>query len=411
MRKKIFCSFVLLVAICLIGCTGGNFSTTEAPANGVVVYTKANFRARPNGTPIHAVLTEGTNVTVLEKIKHEGLYWYSVYYNGENGFLYEESVQLYGDYVKQEYPRGKNENGKIVYSYVNLREYPNGPILDVVYRNEWVEIIQEEGRWTKVKHDNIEGYLISESISIQQPNQNGIVLLESVSTEKRSYVDKADPIIIIDLSHNEWNNTFPSEKEFKEFVLMAKENLNLGGFYIQVLQNIYLNTKWTRMVSVLEELEIPYGLYVWTNKTSEWGAKEVYNKFLQETNSVDMKWNVFPFMIDLEPAVGGSPKDQTAIINFFNKKLGDDYIVYACASAMRDYKYYETAPQLWVAHYKICKDIPTKEYAEYKGAYSFSKTKEIAMWQFTSTGNQKLLGTSKMDLNLVNQEWYNRYVK
>ncbi len=67
-----------------------------------------------------------------------------------------------------------SNSAKIVVETANLRETAstNSKILELVNKNENVEVLEKNGEWTKVKYKGIEGYIKTELINIKQEEKN-----------------------------------------------------------------------------------------------------------------------------------------------------------------------------------------------------------------------------------------------
>ena len=62
----------------------------------------------------------------------------------------------------------------------------------------------------------------------------------------------------------------------------------------------------------------------------------------------------------------------------------------------------------WVAHYGLEYNIPIKGYPEYKHSYNGLNP---VIWQYTKLGLKQLFGTSHLDINIVSEEWFEKYTK
>ena len=70
--------------------------------------------------------------------------------------------------------------------------------------------------------------------------------------------------------------------------------------------------------------------------------------------------------------------------------------------------YNKKETQYWVAHYGIKNNIPAKEYALNKDVVAGLQP---AVWQYTNKGCEELFGTSHLDVNIIEDDWYNKYNK
>lgn len=443
--KKRWC-FFLVISIFIFLIAIGNNNREVA----IVTYDYVYFRTTPDASNDDNILCQIVKGEQVEIISSNGE-WYKVSYWGQEGYLIKKSVEKIGDRPVQE-PKDYEMKGIVMYEYVNFRSEPsmkgNENILGKISKGQEVDVITFISGWVEVKHGGTKGNVIGKSLRVHlvrkenesssgitgvimyeyvnfrsQPDMNsniiceiqygtkvevvsvdgdwvkiryngktGYVVAESISTAK----------VVLDFSDFNWGSEFSSIEEFEAFMRLAQEKLNLGGVYVQVLRNNTENKHWKEMVQVLDKMKISYGLYNYTKATSEKAAKEQYRKFQQIIAGTSMKCNRFPFMIDLE-GVG----DQSDVLKFYNNELGDNYIVYANTSDMMSYGYYKKAPQFWIAHYGVEKNIPTKLYTEYpKGKTQLS---EYAMWQFTSSGNVTLLGTNHLDMSVAKSWWIEKY--
>ena len=158
---------------------------------------------------------------------------------------------------------------------------------------------------------------------------------------------------------------------------------------------------WQEIVDALDEMQVPYGLYMYTSASTKEDFESEYDIFEKATDGVNLEYNKYPFMIDLE---NGS--DQTEVLKCV-QSMYDDFIVYANASTMETYGYHELADQYWVAHYDIKNTIPAKDYEEHVKAI---EGLDPDIWQFTDEGCEKLFGTNHLDINIISDEWYEKYI-
>ena len=275
---------------------------------------------------------------------------------------------------------GVMENeGIIVYKYVNFRSTPDSTnddnIICKIYFGDTVDVVGVEGEWKKVIYDGQEGYLIGESVS--------------------------EYYIMLDISDFNWGSEYDSIEEFKAFTERAKNSTKFVGYYIQVQRTFKENAHWKEITACLDEMGINYGLYLYSSATTQEGAAKEYESYLNIIDGVSLKYNKYPFMIDLE-GVG----NQTEVIKFYNSKL-KDFILYAGASDMQNYGYYKLVDSYWIAHYGLCSVLPTQDYIYYENAKTVLNDADL--WQFTSKGNKKLFGTEHLDVNIVSNDWYKKY--
>ena len=275
----------------------------------------------------------------------------------------------------------KDNEGLIVYKYVNLRSEPNTDskknIICQINFGETVDVLDKGDEWSKVQYGDKKGYIINESVSTDY--------------------------VLIDLSDFNWGSEYKSIEQFKAFIERAQGSVKFVGCYIQVQRSQKENAHWKELTACLDEMGVPYGLYLYSGATTKDGAKKEYEKFLERIEGVELKNKIYPLMVDLE-----AKGNQSAVIEYYNDKV-DDYIVYANASDMYGYGYYKMVEQYWIAHYNLCKVLPTKDYTEYKDAKT--ALADAALWQVTSKGNDVLFGTSHLDVNVVSAEWYARYAQ
>lgn len=269
------------------------------------------------------------------------------------------------------------EEGLVVYDPVNFRKKPSteSKIIDEIDFGKKVRVLNEEDGWLKVKYDGNVGYVVSESVTMKR--------------------------VMLDISDYNWGNEYNSIKEFKEFTERAQESTKFAGYYIQVLRADDINENWQEIVEALDEMKVPYGLYMYTSASTEKEFKVEYNHYEKLVTGVDLKYNKYPFMIDLE-----NGKNQTEVIEYLQDNLGEEFVVYANANTMTQYGYHEMVEQYWVAHYEIRNNIPFQDYAMHEKAIVGL---EPVIWQYTNEGSDVLFGTTHLDVNVVDEDWYQKY--
>lgn len=275
----------------------------------------------------------------------------------------------------------QENEGIVVYNTVNFRSEPSTESDDTIIcklkLGDVVETISLKDGWWKVRHGDKEGYLVEDSVSIQW--------------------------IMFDVSDFNWGSEYKSIDGFKAFVERAQKCSKFAGFYIQVQRTFRENKHWKELAGVLDEMGVPYGLYVYPAASTREDAKKEHDNFLKLIEGVTLENNVYPLMLDLE-----NGHNQTEVLEYYKEIYGDDLIVYANASTMTRYGYHKMVKDYWVAHYGLEYGIPTSAYPNYKGAY---KGLEPAIWQYTELGFKKLFGTSHLDVNVVSKEWMEKYTK
>lgn len=117
-----------------------------------------NLRSSPDGSVIK-VLPQFTKVNVL---KVEGG-WLRVRVEDDVGYVSSRYVQILPPSTPVKRPFGIVSANRL-----NLREQPNGRVLDVLRKDTSVKIVEEQGDWFKVDVNNITGY-VSASYIIQTP--------------------------------------------------------------------------------------------------------------------------------------------------------------------------------------------------------------------------------------------------
>ena len=271
--------------------------------------------------------------------------------------------------------------GIVVYNTVNFRSEPSTESDDTIIcelkLGDVVETISLEDGWWKARFEGREGYLIEDSVSIQW--------------------------IMFDVSDFNWGSEYKSIDGFKAFVERAQKSSKFAGLYIQVQRTFRENKHWKELTGVLDEMDVPYGLYVYPAASTREDAKKEHDNFLKLIEGVTLENNVYPLMLDLE-----NGHDQTEVLKYYKEIYGDDLIVYANASTMTKYGYHKMVKDYWVAHYGLEYGIPTGKYPNYKGAYDGL---EPVIWQYTELGFKKLFGTSHLDVNVVSKEWMEKYTK
>ena len=271
--------------------------------------------------------------------------------------------------------------GIVVYNTVNFRSEPSTESDDTIIcelkLGDVVETISLEDGWWKARFEGREGYLIEDSVSIQW--------------------------IMFDVSDFNWGSEYKSIDGFKAFVERAQKSSKFAGFYIQVQRTLHENKHWKELTGVLDEMDVPYGLYVYPAASTREDAKKEHDNFLKLIEGVALENNVYPLMLDLENGY-----NQTEVLKYYKEIYGDELIVYANASTMTEYGYHKYVENYWVAHYGLEYGIPTGKYPSYKGAYNGL---EPVIWQYTERGFKKMFGTSHLDVNVVSEEWMKKYTK
>lgn len=289
---------------------------------------------------------------------------------------------LFGSNAKNDHVVEDGE-GVIIYESVNFRETPNidtdKNIIGKLKLGDIVEVLGRDGEFVKIVADGKIGYVINESIS--------------------------DKYVMFDVSDYNWGSEYSSKESFIKFTENARKSCKFAGYYVQVQRGTGENEHWKTLVEALDEMEIPYGLYIYSRGTTASVAESEYEAFKTFIEDVPLKYNKYPLMIDLE--YGG---DQTGILDFYNEELGKSkYIVYSNASRMCEYGYHEMVDEYWVAHYEVANVIPYKYYAEYDDASQ--ELADAKIWQYSDDGFKRLFGTDHLDLNIVTDGWYEKYAR
>lgn len=273
---------------------------------------------------------------------------------------------------------GAND-GLVVYYKVNFREEPNleSKIIDEITLGEVVEVLSENDGWKKVKYDGKIGYLISDSVSFKR--------------------------IMFDISDFNWNSEYKSIEEFKKFTQRAMECSRFAGYYVQVTRTQHVNTHWKEIVEALNEMRVPYGLYMYPSASTVEEFKVEYEVYKNALKDVDLKYNHYPFMLDLE-----NGENQTEVLKYVEELYNGNCIVYANSSTMKEYGYHKYVEEYWVAHYGLRNNIPAESYKEQEGS---EEGLDPVVWQFTQKGSYKLFGTRHLDINIIDDEWYEKYNK
>lgn len=367
----VICVTVFLAVVAIIG----SISTAHvSTVDGVIVYEYVNVRTEADSENDNNIITQLYRGDIVKIIANEGE-WTKILYNDEEAYIISASVKV----VENEYK--EPVEGRIIYKSVNVRTEPSTESEDIgdLKLCDAVMVIANEGEWTKILYEGEEAYIISKSVSTHW--------------------------IMIDVSDYNWGRKgeYDSVEEFKAFIANAKEATKFAGVYVQVQQTLRENTHWKELVTALDEMEVPYGLYIYSaSKTGE-AAKNEYENYLKLIEGVELKYNKYPFGVDLEKR-----GNQTDVIEYYNDIL-DDYVLYANASDMVTYGYYKLVPHIWVAHYDICDNIPTKSYVEECMDAKYDVLSGADMWQFTQTGYAAVFGTSHLDVNVVTDEWVENY--
>ena len=324
----VICVTVFLAVVAIIG----SISTAHvSTVDGVIVYEYVNVRTEADSENDNNIITQLYRGDIVKIIANEGE-WTKILYNDEEAYIISASVKV----VENEYK--EPVEGRIIYKSVNVRTEPSTESEDIgdIKLCDAVMVIANEGEWTKILYEGEEAYIISKSVSTHW--------------------------IMIDVSDYNWGRKgeYDSVEEFKAFIANAKEATKFAGVYVQVQQTLRENTHWKELVTALDEMEVPYGLYIYSaSKTGE-AAKNEYENYLKLIEGVELKYNKYPFGVDLEKR-----GNQTDVIEYYNDIL-DDYVLYANAS-------------------------------------------DMVTWQFTQTGYAAVFGTSHLDVNVVTDEWVENY--
>lgn len=269
--------------------------------------------------------------------------------------------------------------------YVNFRSEPKaGPdyIKGKINNGAVVEILEDGDTYSSVSYNGETGYIINESF-------------ERISSQ----------IVLFDVSDYQWGSEYSSKEEYREFLRNAQNNCNFGGVYIQVQNSNRESSYWKTLVEVHEEEKIPYGLYFYTVAKTRDATESDYNKFIKHCNSIkfEMEYNLLPIMIDIEDG------NQVECLKYMNEVCKDEYIFYSGANKIANYKYYNYTDNIWVAHYSLNHSpIPNNPY---EGRIGSKQGFIPKIWQYTDLGHKSIFGTSHLDVNVVNEEWYRSYVK
>ena len=128
----------------------------------------------------------------------------------------------------------KDNEGLIVYSYVNFRTEPttdnDDNIICQIKFGETVTVLEKGKEWSKVKYNGKEGYIIN----------------ESVTTE----------IVMLDVSDFNWGSEYKNIEQFKAFAERARGSVKFAGFYIQVQRTFKENAHWKELTACLDEMDI-----------------------------------------------------------------------------------------------------------------------------------------------------------
>jgi len=197
-----------------------------------------------------------------------------------------------------------------------------------------------------------------------------------------------------------WGSEYKTIQEFREFTKRAMSCSKFAGYYIQVQRTFHINKHWKEITDVLDEMGVPYGLYIYPAASTRNGAEKEYAAYLKEIEGVALKNNVYPFMVDLE-----NGHNQSEVVEYYKELYGDDLIVYANASTMYKYGYHKMVNDYWVAHYGIRYNIPVENYSKQDTSYT---ELDPVIWQYTELGHKALFGTSHLDINVVSEDWLKR---
>ena len=291
---------------------------------------------------------------------------------------------------------GQQLSGSFFYSH-ELEKGANVYILDSFIENG--EIMY------KVKYDNHVGTISSKNIKYFSSDTTSEYALMS------------------DVSHFLTNNYFETENDFEVFLL---ENdfqyvyIRAGGRGYGADGNFYFDKKYQQFIDACEYLKIPYGFYFLDEALDENEADEEIKWIKDFLNKNSTSYNVLPIAIDIEYFDGkgrGDDKweERKFIIEYLCQKLDEENIeniIYTNANRASQY-FSEIDNEFWLAYYPSINEIPNvwlTEMTTLEAANNIDLMNKTIGWQFTETGVSGSGINIKVDVNIIKNEFFSRFI-
>ncbi len=283
-------------------------------------------------------------------------------------------------------------------------------------------------------------YTISYEGHVGDISKNKIQHYDFHSNEKYS--------LMVDVSEFNMRDNFSTSGEFALFVINHGINyvyMRLGGRGYGEKGNMYYDASADDYIEVCDFLKIPYGFYYLDEALNEEEILEevAFVKTFFEARTTQM--NYLPLAIDLEFQEGAGRADHIwnertplleKLMEEFQKE-GISCILYANAKRANDYLS-SLDTDFWIARYPQNGIIPNSTFAEfitleqttsflnsildknnkikssanaeYKNTYSGDFLNKIIGWQFTADGASKDGIDESIDLSIVNNAFFQKYL-
>ena len=257
----------------------------------------------------------------------------------------------------------------------------------------------------KVKYDNHVGTISSKNIKYFSSDTTSEYALMS------------------DVSHFLTNNYFETENDFEVFLL---ENdfqyvyIRAGGRGYGADGNFYYDKKYQQFINACEYLKIPYGFYFLDEALDENEANEEIKWIKDFINKNSTTYNILPAAIDIEYFDGkgrGDDKweERKFIIEYLCQKLDEENIeniIYTNANRASQY-FSEIDNEFWLAYYPSINEIPNvwlTEMTTLEAANNIDLMNKTIGWQFTETGVSGSGINIKVDVNIIKNEFFSRFI-
>ncbi len=291
---------------------------------------------------------------------------------------------------------GQQLSGSFFYSH-ELEKGSNVYILDSFIENG--EIMY------KVKYDNHVGTISSKNIKYFSNDTTSEYALMS------------------DVSHFDTYKNFENENDFEVFLL---ENdfqyvyIRAGGRGYGADGNFYYDKKYQQFINACEYLKIPYGFYFLDEALDKNEADEEIKWIKDFINKNSTSYNVLPIAIDIEYFDGkgrGDDKweERKFIIEYLCQKLDEENIeniIYTNANRASQY-FSEIDNEFWLAYYPSINEIPNvwlTEMTTQEAANNIDLMNKTIAWQFTETGVAGSGINIKVDVNIIKNEFFSRFI-
>lgn len=291
---------------------------------------------------------------------------------------------------------GQQLSGSFFYSH-ELEKGANVYILDSFIENG--EIMY------KVKYDNHVGTISSKNIKY---------FSNDITSEYA---------LMSDVSHFDTYKNFENENDFEVFIL---ENdfqyvyIRAGGRGYGADGNFYYDKKYQQFIKACEYLKIPYGFYFLDEALDENEADEEIKWIKDFINKNSTTYNLLPIAIDIEYFDGkgrGDDKweERKFIIEYLCQKLDEENIeniIYTNANRASQY-FSEIDNEFWLAYYPSINEIPNvwlTEMTTQEAANNIDLMNKTIGWQFTETGVAGSGINIKVDVNIIKNEFFSRFI-